>query len=375
MAKIAVIGGSYLQLPVVLKAKELGHEVHCFSWEEGAVCKNYADYYYPISIIEKELILDKCKEIGINGILTIASDIAVITVNYVAHFLGLTANPIETSKITTNKFAMRKALKNANLPIPHFQIANHKTQLEDLTLNYPLIVKPIDRSGSRGVEKVYNLNQLHTATNNAIKESFKNQAIIEEFITGNELSVESISFEGKHYIIQITDKVTTGEPYFVELEHHQPSQQPPEIQQKIISIVKKSLSALGIRYGASHTELKITNEGEIKIIEIGARMGGDFIGSDLVYLSTGYDFLKGVIDIALGNFTVPFKNWNKHSGVYFLCKESDYLLPFFTEKINVTEIIESKITDEELHNIHCSGDRSGYIIYQSERKFNPKGIE
>ena len=87
--KIAIIGASYLQLPAVLKAKALGYEVHCFAWEEGAVCKSRADFFYPISIIEKEKILDVCKQLHIDGITTIASDVAVLAVTYVASKMGL----------------------------------------------------------------------------------------------------------------------------------------------------------------------------------------------------------------------------------------------------------------------------------------------
>ena len=132
----------------------------------------------------------------------------------------------------------------------------------------------------------------------------EHKAIIEEFVERREISVESISFEGKHYILQITDKVTTGAPFFVELEHHQPSSLSEDIQNKVRKIVNHALDSLHIQYGACHSESKIT-EGGIFVIEIGARMGGDFIGSHLVQLSTGYNFFKGVVEVALGAFHKP----------------------------------------------------------------------
>ena len=125
-----------------------------------------------------------------------------------------------------------------------------------------------------------------------------------------------------------------------------------------------------IQYGASHSELKITEDGDIKVIEIGARMGGDFIGSNLVQLSTGYDFLKGVIDVALGIFEEPKLTENHHSGVYFLSKETERLKPVIEKWRDCPEIIEAEITNEELHSIECSGDRSGYLIYKmSDKRF------
>ncbi|MEI7503509.1 MAG: ATP-grasp domain-containing protein, partial [Paludibacter sp.] len=104
---------------------------------------------------------------------------------------------------------------------PRYVIANGNYNLNDF--HFPLIIKPTDRSGSRGVKKVLDIFDVKEAVERAKIESFTNQAIIEEYITGSEVSVETISWQGTHYILAITDKVTTGEPYFVELEHHQPS--------------------------------------------------------------------------------------------------------------------------------------------------------
>ena len=234
---------------------------------------------------------------------------------------------------------------------------------------FPLIVKPTDRSGSKGVVKILDPVQLGSAVERAQQVSFRKEAIIEEFITGREVSVESISFEGRHYILQITDKVTTGAPYFVELEHHQPSSLPEETQNKVKQIVLQALDSLKIRCGASHSELKITENGDIKVIEIGARMGGDFIGSDLVELSTGYDFLQGVVEVALGTFTKPKITEHNHAGVYFLSEETKELLPIIKNHTKYPEIVKAEITDNHLHPIECSGDRSGYFIYKSDEKF------
>ena len=367
--KIAIIGGSYLQLPAVLKAKELGYEVHCFSWRDGAVGAEQADFFYPISIIEKESILRECERIGIDGITTIASDVAVLTVNYVASHMGLISNPDEYSEVTTNKYLMRKCFTENDVPSPRYTIADQSGSYNITSFKFPLIVKPTDRSGSRGVEKVLDPLQLDTAIDRAQKEAFSKAAIIEEFVTGREISVEAISYQGRHTILQITDKVTTGSPYFVELEHHQPSTLPGQIQSEVKAIVLKALDALHIQYGASHSELKITEDGDIRVIEIGARMGGDFIGSTLVRLSTGYDFLEGVIKVAMGEFQEPVISQRHCSGVFFLSKETEYVLKYIEHSSNYPEIVEAQITNPVLRNIECSGDRSGYFIYQADKRF------
>jgi len=369
MKKLAIIGAGYLQLPLVQKAKEMGIQTYCFAWAEGAVCKDECDFFYNISTLEKDKILEKCHEIGIDGIITIASDIAVPTVCYVAGKLGLIGNSFNDSLASTNKYFMRQSFITNGVSSPAFYIVKSIENVPINDLYFPLIVKPTDRSGSRGVTKVDKNEQLMQAVERALSESISNSAIIEEYINGAEVSVETISWEGTHYILAITDKVTTGEPYFVEIEHHQPSNLAVEIQSKIKSEAKKALNALNFKYGAAHSEFKITNDNKVVAIEVGARMGGDFIGSDLVQLSTGYDFVKGVINISLGNFEEPIINENKYSGVYFLYKETRHILPIIKNSAKYSEIVAAGITDNELHAIQCSADRSGFFIYQSEKRF------
>ena len=370
MSKLAVIGASYLQLPLVKKAKEMGHEVHCFAWDKDAVCKDVADFFYPISIVDKELILEKCKEIEINGICTIASDVAAPTVAYVAEKLQLNANTYESACRANNKFQMRKALEINGIPCPKYCCVTDSAEIESFDWKYPLIVKPSDRSGSLGVTKVEGNKDLREAVVKAIDLSFKGEAMVEEYIDGREISVEFISYHGTHYPLQITDKVTTEAPHFVELEHHQPANLSQAQFQEIYQTTKSALDALGLTEGASHSEFRITNDGEIIVMEIGGRMGGDFIGSDLVKLSTGYDFVKGVIQVALNDFEIPEKNANNHSGVYFLCRETQNLLPIFKNPDRYKEIKIIERTDTDLKSVECSGDRSGYFIYQSLYKFS-----
>ena len=372
MKKIAVIGASYLQLPLVKKAKEMGLEVHCFAWNEGAVCKDLADFFYPISIIEKEEILMVCQEVGIDGICTISSDVAAPTVAYVANKMNLVGNDYDAAVKANNKYQMREAFMKAGVPCPKYMMVNSDTLNTEIikksfqTLQYPIIVKPSDRSGSLGVTKVENSSELYSAIELAMEKSFKHQAMVEEFIEGREISVEFISYKGVHYPLQITDKVTTEAPHFVELEHHQPSTLSEEMFTTIYDITKNALNALDLTNGASHAEYKITKEGRIAIMEIGGRMGGDFIGSDLVRLSTGYDFVKGVVDVALGEFEEPIKTLNMCSGVYFLCKETEHLKSIIDNWRDNPAFVLGEITDTELREVTCSADRSGYVIYQAD---------
>jgi biotin carboxylase len=371
MKKIAILGASYLQKPLLEKAIEMGLETHCFAWDNNeSICKTIAHFFYPISVLEKEEILSKCIDIQIDGITTIATDICMPTIAFVAEKMNLIANTYNSSVLATNKERMRNAFEINNVNSPKSQAVSNFEENSFTNFKFPLIVKPTDRSGSRGVEKVENEAGLKSAIERAKSESIENRVIVEEFIAGNEVSVESISWNGEHHILAITDKITTEEPYFVELEHHQPSSLPNEIQNKLKKETLKALNALDIKFGASHTELKINKEGEVYLIEVGARMGGDFIGSNLVNLSTGFDYLKAVIEIALGNYNFQKSKNNQYAGVYFLCKETEYLLNTFN--LEADYIIEKKILNSELKNIQNSNDRSGYIIYKSDEKINFK---
>ncbi len=323
-----------MQQPLVERAKEMGLRTICFAWPQGAVCKDICDVFYPVSITEQDEILRLCREEHIDGICTIASDVAAPTVAYVAEKMGLPGNPYEAAVRAHDKQLMHRMLTAAGVDCP---MSNLQCPISDL--QFPLIVKPTDRSGSLGVQKVERAEELEAAIANAKALSLHGEAIVEEFIEGREISVEMISQNGVHHALQITDKTTTGAPHFVELAHHQPSTLPADLQQRIFAITRRALDALGLTNGASHSEYKITKEGRVVVMEIAGRMGGDFIGSDLVPLSTGYDFLKGVIEVALGQ---PIE-------------------------VKVQALARSSVVFDAPQELTCSADRTGYRIYQDDR--------
>ena len=298
MKKLAIIGANDFQKQFIEKANGLGYETYVFAWADGAVGADVATKFYPISIVEKEQILEECRKIGIDGVCSIASDLAVPTINYVAEGLGLTGNDAFCSLASTNKYAMRQVLADAGLPVPLFTRYEKAEDVAGFAL--PLIVKPSDRSGSRGVEKIERWEDLEPAVAAAKEVSLEKCAVVEEYVEGEEFSVEFVSWEGKHTYLTATRKYTNGAPHFVEVAHHQPVDWTKETEANVIDIITRSLDALHVKYGASHSEIRIDEQGKINIIEIGSRMGGGCIGSDLVPLSTGYDFMKMVIDISLG---------------------------------------------------------------------------
>lgn len=363
--KLVIIGANDFQNQLILKAKSLGYETHVFAWKDGSIGEKTADYFYPISITEKEQILEVCKEINPVGICSIASDLAIIPVNYVAEKLGL---PCNSSKITlqcTNKFEMRKKMKEYNIATPQFvKVTNDNSTWNIENMKFPVIVKPTDRSGSRGITKVENMKELETAVHYATKDSFEKMAIIEEYIEGDEYSCECISYKGRHYFLSFTKKYTTEKPHFIETGHCEPADIKEEYQEEIKQNIFKALTSLGIQNGASHTEFKVNKNGELGIIEIGARMGGDCIGSDLVQISTGYDYIKMVIDVATGKepdftkTTIPTK-----ATIKFIFAEEDLKEMEKLKNNNPERIYRiSEIDKKNIGKTIDSSTRAGYYI-------------
>lgn len=361
--KLAVIGASYLQAPLIMRAKEMGIETHVFAWAAQAVGEELADFFYPISIVEKEQILEQCRKIKIDGICTIASDLAAITVCYVAEKMGLNGNSIETSIVSTNKHEMRQCFERNNDPSPRSILVESIQDLEKEELTYPLIVKPLDRSGSRGIVKVNKWEELNEAIEIAKSQGFEKKALVETFVGGKEYSVECISWRGKHEFLAMTEKYTTGAPNFIETGHIQPAGIDKEELENIKQVVFHALDSLHIREGASHSEIKITDEGQVYIIEIGGRMGGDFIGSHLVKLSTGVDYVECVVKSALGEEPVierqPYDGAvavrfaiDKHS-----CAEIHQFQNEHTEQVVICEIDE-----EDTTQVTDSSNRKGYCL-------------
>ena len=367
--KIVIIGAGCFQNPLILKAKEMGFETHVFAWPEGGVGKKNADFFYPISITEKTLILEKCKKLAPKAVVTIASDLAAITVNYIANRLFLPCNSEYSSLVSSNKYEMRKAFEAVGIDTPQYYLYSDKKNFHETPhFCYPMIVKPTDRSGSRAITKLEDSSGLYAALDAALKNSFEKKAIIEEYMEGEEFSCECISFEGKHHFLQLTKKFTTGAPHFIETGHIQPAGLDRETTEKIKKNVFKALDALEIRYGASHTEFKISKDGRIRLIEIGARMGGDCIGSHLVQISTGYDFLKMVIDAACGKEPDFTKTHSQKIGaIKFILKDEDlkYLESLKRKKPEyICEI--SNIENRPESHIIDSSTRRGYYILQFE---------
>lgn len=304
--RLMILGTNEYQNPLILRAKELGYETHVFGWPRGEIGETTADFYHPVNIMEYDLLWEECKKLNPCGVASICSEIAMHPMNFLLRKLGIPCNSQRTETLTTHKFLMRQAMKDGGVDSPNFMLVKKGDDINTIStavkrFTFPLIIKPCDLSSSRGVFKINSLENLREGIDYAMSWSETGEAILEEFIEGQEYSGESIAYNGKYRLLAITEKYTTGAPHFVETGHRQPARLSKDMAHYVEDTLYQAFKSLGIQYGAIHPEFRITPDGRVLFMEIATRMGGDCIGTDLVPLSTGYDFMRMVIDIGCGN--------------------------------------------------------------------------
>jgi len=376
MKKLMILGASILQLPAIEMAIELGLSTvvldmnpEAIGFEVPGVIKEV------ISTVDIPAILEVAKEHKIDGIMTLATDMPMRAVAAVASEMGLIGIDEETALKATNKAEMRAALKAGGVPIPRFFRVTNEDEYRGVVKQFtaPFIVKPADSSGSRGIYVVQNITcQEDVEEAYYYSRSFSNigEVVVEEFMEGQEVSVETISIDGICHVIQITDKLTTGAPHYVEMGHSQPSRHSPEVILKIAEVAKAANKAIGIRNGPSHTEIIITSEGP-KIVEIGARLGGDNITTHLVPLSTGVNMVECCIKIALGERPDIEQKWNMGSAIRYFEQHAGIVMSidgieeaskvFGIQQISIVHGVGERISD-----VTSSGSRMGFVIAQDE---------
>jgi len=380
MKKILILGASIWQIPAIEKAKAMGLTVVVADMNPDAVGFKIEGITCEIaSTIDMEAILSIAKKHNIDGIMTIASDMPMRTIAAVSGKLNLVGISEETAFNATNKAAMRACLAKHGIPIPAFYQVKSKDEYYQAvkTVNGKVIVKPVDNAGSRGVSLITekdHLDPINAAFAYAKECSRNGDIMVEEYMEGLEVSVETLSVNGKCHVIQITDKLTTGAPHFVEMGHNEPSMLPEVTRRLIAEIAIAAVDAIGIKDGPSHTEIKVTSEGP-KIVEIGARLGGDNITTHLVPLSTGVDMVECCIHIALGEKPDLDRKFDKGSAIRYM----ETGVGKITEIIGLDkarampEVYEVSMVHgigEEAVEVKNSIERVGFVISQSDTPEN-----
>ena len=301
MKRILVIGASILQLPAILKAKEMGYRTAVADYNPNAVGVPYADEYYNVSTIDEVGITRLAKELDPEGIVTIATDMPMRSIAKACAECALPAISYDTAIRSTDKGEMIRAFEAHGVEHPWYHVICYADELVKVlpSLTYPCVMKPTDNAGSRGVVLCRSVEDVVREYSYSRRESRGGRVIVEEYLRGAEFSVEMMVVEGEPHVLQITDKMTTGAPHFVETGHTQPTSQPKDAADAICDLACRAVRAVGINMGPAHVEMILTADGP-KMVELGARMGGDCITTHLVPLSTGIDMIRAMIDVACG---------------------------------------------------------------------------
>ncbi|TKX34360.1 ATP-grasp domain-containing protein [Campylobacter taeniopygiae] len=296
-----IIGGGDLQANLVLKIKK-DFITHVFDYDENCFCKDLADYFHPISIADKEKILELAIKFNIVGVATAATELGNLTACYIGEKLNLGTNSYECAKNTTDKSLMKKVFEKYNINHAKYFILKDEKDLEQIT-QFPIIIKPSDRSAGRGVVKVFDKENLKKRYYEAKDLSYNKIVLAEEVLKGRQFSVETISSHGKHQIVAITEEYLREGEFaddFLETQQLIPARVNHFEKQLIESEIIKVLNAFKIDFGASHIEIKLDKEKDLLkvfIIEIATRAGG--WRDVLIHHSYNIDYLQFLIQSSL----------------------------------------------------------------------------
>lgn len=371
--KLLVLGAGLLQFPVIKKAREMGVYVISADDDPDAPGMAMADKaIVPGGLINEDKLLAIAKEEQIDGVIHPCSEVAMNVMGRINDELHLSGISKEMAIRATNKHLMREAFEKYGAPSPKSILTKDGEDAwqifcEQFTTN--AILKPSRNSGSRGIAKVekgISKDAFIDLYHRAFDESRDHSVLIEQFIEGAEFSVEVIVWQGEPHVLAVTDKKTTEAPYFVELGHNQPSTYPLDTQLKLMNGAVAGCKALGLTNCAAHCELKVQN-GEAYLMEIGARMGGDFISTELTHLSTGIDMVAATIDVVLG-IEPDLTPKTKGMGVcirYFTPKPGKLVSIIGTEMLNAPDVYDAEIYHQPgnmIPEVRSSLDRSGHVI-------------
>ncbi len=371
--KMMILGGSALQVPAIKAAKELGYEIILVDYDENATGFALADVKLVVSTLDKEEVYRQALIYRPDVVITSTSDGPVRTAAYVNERLGKKPDlSYEDSLCATIKSHMRKRLEENHVPVPVYYVAENWAGFWEAVkaLDGRCIVKPSDNAGSRGVTLLEGGEKTEEELRRAYDYSKGNSrngiVMVEEFMSGAEVSVEAMTVNGKTEIISITDKYITPPPYFVEIAHSEPSRLGGEIQERIREVALQAIRAIRLQNGPSHTEIKVTEEGP-KVVEIAARLGGDFITSRLVPLSTGVDLVGASVRLAAGEAPDLSAKWQRAAAIHFIQSGKGKLRRLeIGEEIfrmdGVEEAVLYKKAGDTTDGTRSSNDRLGHII-------------
>jgi len=369
--KLMILGAGINQLLGIKKAVDLGYFVITLDFLPHNVGHNYSHQYVNCSTMDKERVLSIAKELNIDGIVTFASDVATSTVGFVAQQIGIPGGFATEAQIMSNKSKFRIHQKGQGLNRPDFIVGSSYEEIEKLlsSLITPLMFKPVDTSGSRGISRVCEINSSSCAEAFEIAKrfSYTGTVIVEEFIEGTEVGGDGFLKDGKLKFAIITQKHTR---HFVVTGHRIPTDLSIGDQERVIEELNKTCDTIGYTEGPINYDVIVTNE-KITIMEMSPRLGGNGIPM-IVERSTGFDIIGTSILFALNeDISFPKVSHPKNScGSLVFGSEQKGVLEHIVAKDElveaVPEVFEYSLNfniGEVVPSFKHSGNSMGYVLF------------
>ena len=378
MRKILMLGGSHFQIPAIKYAKKSGYYVIVADYLGDNPGQKYADEYHNISIVDEDKILALAKKLNIDGVVSYAADPGAPTAAYVAEKLNLPGNPYESVKILQRKDLFRKFLSKNGFNVPcskSFKNLEDAKAFSKIRLGFnPIIIKPVDSSGSKGVSKLYDLGNFQNQFNNAIKYSMSKTIIIEDFIEKAIHQMDGDGFVWNNKLVftcfgnQHND--LDCNPY-VPMGISFPYIQSKKVQHKAFKIIESIMKLLNMKVGGLNIEYLTDINDNIYILEIGPRSGGNLI-PEVIKQSTGVDLIAASVEGAMGKDMsyLKMKSTTGYYSSYILHSKNDGIVSDLVIDDNPNyKIIEHNIMTKKndlVKKFNGSNDTLGTFIL----KFN-----
>ncbi len=299
-----ILGAGLMQYPAYAAARRNGWTSIGVDGNPQAPCKNKADYFLPVDLKDRIGLAEAAAEyrdtIGLDGVFTCGTDFSS-TVAWIAQELNLPGIPYQTALDCTDKYRMRLKLQSGGIPCPAFWEVDGDTDLGQLLseMTFPLVVKPVDNMGGRGVITAEDKISLEKSVQEAIGFSRTERAIVEEYMDGPEFSIDSLVYQGHLTVTGFADRHIFFPPCFIEMGHTLPTNLPETRKKEILDIFSKAVKVLGIDNGAAKGDIKLTSRG-VMIGEIAARLSGGYMSGWTYPYASGVPLVEKGMRIALG---------------------------------------------------------------------------
>lgn len=307
MKKVLLLGGSHFQVPSIQTAKRLGYYTITCDYLPDNPGHKYADEYYNVSTTDKEEVLKLAQKLQIDGIVCYASDPAAPTAAYVAEKMGFPTSPYKSVEILSNKDKFRDFLTENNFIVPKakgYAYEELDQMFADMkAFRFPVMVKPVDSSGSKGVKKIEVIEELRTAIDDAMQYSRCKRFIIEEYVEkyGYQIAGDGFSVDGKLvfrcFANEHFDK--SGINPYVPIGESWPYNMPKRVHDKLHNEIQRALTLLDMKTQAYNFDARIDKDENVYLMEIGPRNGGNLIAQVTQY-ATGVDMVEYTIKAAMG---------------------------------------------------------------------------